>query len=79
MHCLDCGDVTDLLKSKLMELKEAETFFDAAQVCLEQNNPEGALDKAKQCLQIRKNLLYKHHEDIAMTLDLMAKVYTIMG
>ncbi|XP_033229555.1 SET and MYND domain-containing protein 4-like [Belonocnema kinseyi] len=77
LHCLDCGATP--LVTYGPDLKEAQDLFDAAQGCIDHEKVEEALDKLKQCLCIRRNVLYKHHEDIAVTLDLIGKVYAIMG
>ena len=77
LHCLDCGATP--LVTYAPDLKEAQDLFDAAQGCIDHEKIDEALDKLKQCLCIRRNVLYKHHEDIAVTLDLIGKVYAIMG
>lgn len=77
MHCLDCGATPTLNYD--IELKQAQDLFEDAQVYIEMEREEEALDKLKQCLSIRRSLLYKYHEDITATLDLIGKVYAIMG
>ncbi|XP_043683945.1 SET and MYND domain-containing protein 4-like [Vespula pensylvanica] len=77
MHCLDCGATPTLNYD--IELKQAQDLFEDAQVYIEMEREEEALDKLKQCLSIRRSVLYKYHEDITATLDLIGKVYAIMG
>ncbi|KAK2583765.1 hypothetical protein KPH14_009675 [Odynerus spinipes] len=77
MHCLDCGATPTLNYD--IELKQVQDLFEDAQVYIEMEREEEALDKLKQCLSIRRSVLYKYHEDITATLDLIGKVYAIMG
>ncbi|XP_051169953.1 SET and MYND domain-containing protein 4-like [Leptopilina boulardi] len=77
LHCLDCGATPIVTYGA--DLKEAQDLYDAAQGCIDHEKIDEALYKLKQCLCIRRNVLYKHHEDIAVTLDLIGKVYAIMG
>ncbi|EFN83374.1 SET and MYND domain-containing protein 4 [Harpegnathos saltator] len=77
MHCLDCG-ATPYINCQI-ELKNAVTAFDAAQIYIELEREEEAVVKLKECLSIRRNLLYKYHQDLTATLDILGKVYAIMG
>lgn len=77
MHCLDCG-ATPFINCQI-ELKNAVTAFDAAQIYIELEREEEAVVKLKECLSIRRNLLYKYHQDLTATLDILGKVYAIMG
>lgn len=77
MLCMDCGDKpTKYCKSKILQ---AEEIFEIAQISLELGETEEALEKLKQCLNIRKDVLYKYNEDITVTLNLMAEIYKRMG
>ncbi|TGZ49030.1 Uncharacterized protein DBV15_10838 [Temnothorax longispinosus] len=78
MYCIDCGaavyeNIYDFT------LRQAQHHFAKAEICIEEEKYEEALIKLKECLLLRKDALYKYHEDIAATMDLMAKVYAIMG
>lgn len=74
---MDCGDKpTKYCKSKILQ---AEEIFEIAQISLELGETEEALEKLKQCLNIRKDVLYKYNEDITVTLNLMAEIYKRMG
>ncbi|XP_046603722.1 SET and MYND domain-containing protein 4-like [Neodiprion virginianus] len=77
LSCFDCGATPALNHNS--ELREAQNLFDAAHVCIEMENDDEALNKLKQCLNIRRSILYKHHQDIINTLDLIGKVYAISG
>ncbi|XP_014467646.1 PREDICTED: SET and MYND domain-containing protein 4-like [Dinoponera quadriceps] len=77
MHCLDCG-ATPVVNCQ-NELKNAVTAFDAAQIYIELEREEEAVVKLKECLSIRRNVLYKYHQDLTATLDILGKVYAIMG
>ncbi|XP_012254183.2 SET and MYND domain-containing protein 4-like [Athalia rosae] len=77
LNCLDCGISPAI--NYAAELREAQSLFDAAQVCIELEQDAEALNKLKQCLNIRRSVLYKHHEYITNTLDLIGKVYAISG
>ncbi|XP_066589940.1 SET and MYND domain-containing protein 4-like isoform X2 [Prorops nasuta] len=77
LHCLDCGAVPNV--NYQAELDEAQDFFDAGQVYIDLEREKEALDILKICLNKRRNVLYKYHEDITVTLDLIGKVYAIMG
>ena len=56
-------------------LKESKNLFQEAELALQSNEMEKALDKAKQCLTIRQNVLQKYNESIVYTLDLIGKIY----
>ncbi|KAG7205129.1 hypothetical protein KM043_005500 [Ampulex compressa] len=77
LQCLDCGAMPII--NCQIQIKLAHDFFDEAKDYIEMEKEEVALDKLKQCLSIRRNILYKYHEDITTTLDLIGKVYAIMG
>lgn len=74
---MDCGSLPAV--NYASELEEAQRLFDSAQSCISLQKDAEALDKLKQCLNIRRGVLYKHHEDIIGTLDLIGKVYAISG
>lgn len=78
MYCIDCGaavyeNIYDFT------LRQAQHHFIKAKSFIEDEKYEEALIKLKECLLLRKDTLYKYHEDIAATMDLIAKVYAIMG
>lgn len=77
MHCLDCG-ATPVINYQI-ELKRASAAFDAAQIYVELDREAEALAKLKECLSIRRTILYKYHHDLTATLDSLGKVYAIMG
>jgi len=60
-------------------LRQAQHYFEKAEICIENENYDEALDKLKKCLRLRKDALYKYHDDIADTMDFIAKVYAIIG
>ncbi|XP_018306550.1 SET and MYND domain-containing protein 4 isoform X2 [Mycetomoellerius zeteki] len=78
MYCMDCGaavyeNIYDFT------LRQAQHYFEKAEICIENENYDEALDKLKKCLRLRKDALYKYHDDIADTMDFIAKVYAIVG
>ncbi|KYN41167.1 SET and MYND domain-containing protein 4 [Trachymyrmex septentrionalis] len=78
MHCMDCG--TAVYENIYdFTLRQAQHYFEKAEICIENENYDEALDKLKKCLRLRKDALYKYHDDIADTMDFIAKVYAIIG
>lgn len=61
------------------ELKIANDLSTSAQEYLQMGKNKEAIDYLKRCLNIRQKWLYKYHDDIAITLDNLAKVNIIMG
>lgn len=61
------------------ELKTANDLFASAQDYLQIGKNKDAIDYLKHCLNIRQKWLYKYHDDIAITLDTLAKVNIMMG
>ncbi|KYN29622.1 SET and MYND domain-containing protein 4 [Trachymyrmex cornetzi] len=78
MHCMDCG-VAVYENIYDFTLRQAQHYFEKAEICIENENYDEALDKLKKCLRLRKDALYKYHDDIADTMDFIAKVYAIIG
>lgn len=78
IYCTDCG-VAVYENTYDYTLRQAQHHFVEAKTCIENEKYEEALIKLKECLLLRKSTLYKYHEDIAATMDLIAKVYAIMG
>lgn len=78
MSCIDCGTAVyhDIYDFTLIQ---AQQYFAKAEICIEDEKYEEALVKLKECLLLRKGALYKYHENIAATMDLIAKVYAITG
>lgn len=76
-YCLDCGATPTIIYH--FEAKRAQSAHDAAQVYLDLGREEEALVKLKECLSIRREVLYKYHEDTMMTLDSIGRVYGLMG
>ncbi|XP_015595002.1 SET and MYND domain-containing protein 4 isoform X2 [Cephus cinctus] len=76
MHCLGCGVLSNILYRD--KLEKAQKLFDSAEICIElDDNIAEALNKLKECLTIRKNILYKYHDDITLTFDVIGKVYAM--
>lgn len=78
MSCIDCG-VAVYHDTYDFTLIQAQQYFAKAEMCIEDEKYEEALVKLKECLLLRKGALYKCHENITTTMDLIAKVYAIMG
>ncbi|XP_076660150.1 protein-lysine N-methyltransferase SMYD4 isoform X2 [Halictus rubicundus] len=77
LFCLDCFDnPKDFQQNKI---EQAETLFQAAKSCIAQEKVEEALEKLKNCLNIRRRILYKYHEDIVSTLNLISELYITKG
>ncbi|XP_011502335.1 PREDICTED: SET and MYND domain-containing protein 4-like [Ceratosolen solmsi marchali] len=79
IYCVDCETTFDLTKNKLHELEQANKLYELSRFFMQSENNEEALEKAKQCLEIRKNILNNHHEAVAFTYDLIGKILAIMG
>lgn len=78
MYCTDCGAAV-YENTYDFTLKQAERDFAEAEMCIQHRKYEEALVKLKECLLLRKDALYKYHKDITATMDLMARVYAIIG
>jgi len=76
-YCLDCGATTII--NYVEKLKEAQDHFKEAEIAIENKKYSVALTYLKKCLLTRQNVLYKYHDDIVITWDLIAKVYIMMG
>ncbi|KAM0725205.1 SET and MYND domain-containing protein 4 [Formica fusca] len=78
MLCSDCGatvfELTYIYKAKQAQVY-AKNYFKEAEYYIREGNLEEAVVELKKCLSLRKSVLYKYHEDIITTLDLMAKLY----
>ncbi|CAK9800854.1 SET and MYND domain-containing protein 4 [Anthophora plagiata] len=77
IYCLDCNDKSQIYP--LSKVIQANEIFQAAQACINLGKTEEALDKLKKCLCIRRKILYKHNEDITLTLNLMGEIYKTIG
>ncbi|CAK9830542.1 SET and MYND domain-containing protein 4 [Anthophora retusa] len=77
IYCLDCNDKSQIYP--LSKIIQANEIFQAAQACINLGKTEEALEKLKKCLCIRRKILYKHNEDITMTLNLMGEIYKTIG
>ncbi|XP_011635042.1 SET and MYND domain-containing protein 4-like isoform X1 [Pogonomyrmex barbatus] len=78
LYCIDCG-ATVYNNIYNHTLSRAQFHFTKAEFNIENEEYEDAIISLKECLFLRKEALYKYHEDIAATMDLLAKVYAIMG
>jgi len=76
--CMDCGaGVCENIYD--FTLTQAQHHFATAEIYIETEKYDEALVILKKCLLLRKDALYKYHEDIADTMDLIAKVYAMLG
>ncbi|XP_053596110.1 SET and MYND domain-containing protein 4 [Microplitis demolitor] len=78
-RCLDCNVSSKIDIKVQTELKTANDLFASAQDYLQIGKNKDAIDYLKHCLNIRQKWLYKYHDDIAITLDTLAKVNIMMG
>ncbi|KAF7998125.1 hypothetical protein HCN44_009523 [Aphidius gifuensis] len=79
LKCLDCKSTPSLdLKEIVDNLKKAQLLFETSQQSLFMGKNDEALKKLLDCLEIRERILYKNHEDIALTLDALGKVNVMM-
>ncbi|KAL0119343.1 hypothetical protein PUN28_007693 [Cardiocondyla obscurior] len=78
VYCIDCGAVV-YENIYGFTLRQAQHYFTKAKTCIQNGKYDEALIQLKECLLLRKDALYKYHEDIALTMDLIAKVYAITG
>lgn len=79
LKCLDCKSSPSLdLKKTADDLKKAQLLFETSQQSLFMGKNDEALKKLLECLEIRERILYKNHEDIALTLDALGKVNVMM-
>ncbi|XP_072746541.1 SET and MYND domain-containing protein 4 [Anoplolepis gracilipes] len=78
MLCSDCGstvfELTYIYKAKQAQV-HAKNYFKETEYYIREGNLEAAIVELKKCLSLRKSVLYKYHEDIIITLDLMGKLY----
>ncbi|CAK9806895.1 SET and MYND domain-containing protein 4 [Anthophora quadrimaculata] len=77
IYCLDCNDKSQIYP--LSKVIQANEIFQAAQTCINLGKTEEALEKLKKCLCIRRKILYKHNEDITVTLNHMGEIYKTTG
>ncbi|XP_076384434.1 protein-lysine N-methyltransferase SMYD4 isoform X2 [Megalopta genalis] len=71
--CLDCFDnPKDYQQNKI---EQAEKLFQDAQSYISQKKFEEALEKLKECLNIRRTVLYKYNEDTVNTLISISEIY----
>ncbi|CAL1689834.1 unnamed protein product [Lasius platythorax] len=77
MFCSDCGatvfELTYIYKVKQAQVY-AKNYLRDAECYMQLGNLEQAVVELKNCLSLRKRVLYKYHEDIITTLDLMANL-----
>lgn len=82
MFCSDCGatvfELTYIYKVKQAQVY-AKNYLRDAECYMQLGNLEQAVVELKNCLSLRKRVLYKYHEDIITTLDLMANLCVRMG
>ncbi|CAG5100453.1 Similar to SMYD4: SET and MYND domain-containing protein 4 (Homo sapiens) [Cotesia congregata] len=78
-RCLDCNASSKIDIDMQTELKTANDLSTSAQEYLQMGKNKEAIDYLKRCLNIRQKWLYKYHDDIAITLDNLAKINIIMG
>ncbi|EZA60897.1 SET and MYND domain-containing protein [Ooceraea biroi] len=76
--CFDCGAIATINHAP-EKLGEAQSDFLRAEIAVENEKYDVALTHLKKCLSIRQDVLYKYHNDIAVTWDFIAKVYVMMG
>ncbi|XP_015109528.1 SET and MYND domain-containing protein 4 [Diachasma alloeum] len=78
--CLDCHNSTKIdVASQTKDLETAQDLFASSQDLLDLEKFEESKKKLLQCLNIRMKILFRHHEDVAITLDSLGKVSVIMG
>ncbi|XP_014236849.1 SET and MYND domain-containing protein 4-like [Trichogramma pretiosum] len=77
--CLSCDTTYELQENTLYEIEESKRLFAKTQDLLRLNKTLDALETAKQCLEVRTKIFYKHHETIAITHDLIGKILATMG
>ncbi|KAG8035770.1 hypothetical protein G9C98_001426 [Cotesia typhae] len=78
-RCLNCNVSRKIDVDMQTELKIANDLSTSAQEYLQMGKNKEAIFYLKRCLNIRQKWLYKYHDDIAITLDNLAKVNIIMG
>ena len=79
MYCLDCDTTFDSIRSKLSDLEEASRLYETTKMYIKTGNIKEALENAKKCLEIRKCILYEHHEAVALAYDMIGQILAIMG
>jgi len=75
---MDCGKIFKEINC-LVSLGQAQIFFEEAVNLTNNDQYQEALKRLRQCLSIRREILYKFHDDITATLDFIAKVYARTG
>ncbi|KAJ8681664.1 hypothetical protein QAD02_017456 [Eretmocerus hayati] len=79
VFCLECQNTYKFPEIKLCDLEKASELFDSSLNDMQSRNFSEALRKAKLCLQIRENHLFKYHESIAQTFDLIGQIFAMKG
>ncbi|XP_063982204.1 SET and MYND domain-containing protein 4-like [Diachasmimorpha longicaudata] len=78
--CLECHNSTKIdVVSQTKDLETAQNLFALSQDLQDLGKFEESKRNLLQCLNIRKKILYRHHEDVAITLDFLGKVSVMMG
>lgn len=77
--CCICSKEVEIDEKVKSDLKKAEILFNCASDAAERGNDDVAVERLKECLRLRKEHLYKYHEDIANTLDFIGKIYAMSG
>uniref|UniRef100_A0A0C9PWD0 SMYD4_3 protein n=1 Tax=Fopius arisanus TaxID=64838 RepID=A0A0C9PWD0_9HYME len=78
--CLECHNSTKIdMVARAKDLKRAQDLFVTSQNLLDVGKFEDSKQKLLECLNIRKNLLFKDHEDVSIVLDSLGKISVIMG
>ncbi|XP_076297825.1 protein-lysine N-methyltransferase SMYD4-like isoform X2 [Lasioglossum baleicum] len=81
LFCLDCSDKPKHRPPYFHQdkIKKSEKLFKEAKSHVDQQNVEVALKKLKECLNIRRTMLYKSSEPVAAALYFISKLYVANG
>lgn len=75
---MDCGKLFKEINCTI-SLGQAQILFDDGVNLSNNDQYQEALARLMQCLSIRREVLYKFHDEITTTLDFIAKVYARTG
>lgn len=74
---MDCGKIAEIDYESLVA--QSQAYFEEGVNLTSSDQHEEALEILMKCLSIRREVLYKFHDDVTITLDFIAKLYAKTG
>lgn len=78
LPCLDCHKVQAYTK-QIEEAFTSNQYYEAGLQCYRAMDFRGAIEKLKQCLELRKRCMYVHNDDVAVVEDKLAECLAMTG